>query len=132
MPVVRNGDCGSGYFCSCDGGCMELPTLCSWRAIIAPEETPASHPLPSCVPAPVPVCWRLSVSTTSRNVPALILAGGLESSPATASTPLLDLLILDTTGLASHRSCSRLILTTKSLKKKKKVLDLYALSYPES
>lgn len=75
-PAVRNGDCGSGYFCSCDGGCMESPTLCSCGAIIAPEETPASHPHPSCVPAPAPVCRRLSVSTTSCDVPALILAGG--------------------------------------------------------
>lgn len=75
-PAVRNGDCGSGYFCSCDGGCMESPTLRSWGAIIAPEETPASHPLPSCVPAPAAVCRRLSVSTTSCDVPVLILARG--------------------------------------------------------
>lgn len=86
-------------------------------AIIAPEETPASHPLPSCVPAPAPVCQRLSMSTTSCNVPALIFAGGLESSSATAFTPLLDSLILDMTGLALHRSWSRLILTTNGLKK---------------
>lgn len=124
MPAVRNGDCGSGYFCSCDRGCMESPTLCSWGAIIAPEETPASHPLPSCVPAPAPVCRRLSMSTTSCNVPALIFAGGLESSPATAFS-----LILDMTGLALHRSWSRLILTTNGLKK---ASDFYGPLYPES
>lgn len=97
---------------------MESPTLCSWGAIIAPEETPASHPLPSCVPAPAPVCRRLSMSTTSCNVPALIFAGGggIESSPATAFTPLLDSLILDMTGLALHRSWSRLIRPKKSIR----------------
>lgn len=36
----------------------------------------ASHPFLSCARPPAPVCLRLSVSTTSCNVPVLILAAG--------------------------------------------------------